>query len=191
MYGFEDGSDDDQALNELLPRPREKNSKFNPDKLVVRLSEIPFFGHIISKNGIKPDPKKVEAIMLMQPTENEKQLSSFLELVNFLNNFSPHLSILTKPLRNLLSKDNDFVWSSQQQTAFDSTKEKIQISAVLPYSDPKAPIIIQVEASTAGLSTALQQNAMPVAFVNKTLLGPETRYSNIAVVFGLERFHHY
>lgn len=50
VYGFEeDGSDHDAAFSEFLERAREKNCKFNPDKLTMQASEILFFGHIISK----------------------------------------------------------------------------------------------------------------------------------------------
>ena len=58
-------------------RARERNCKFNPDKFVVKISEIPFYDHIISKDGIKPDPKKVEAIIQMKLPEDEMQLTSF------------------------------------------------------------------------------------------------------------------
>lgn len=80
--------------------------------------------------------------------------------------------------------------------AFNNIKEEIGKAIVLKYFDPKAPISIQVDASSAGLGAALIQNGMPVALASKTLSGPETRYSNIeremlAVVFGLEKFHHY
>lgn len=99
IVGFEeDGSDHDKALKELLERARSKNCKFNPDKLVVRAQEISFFGHVISRDGVKPDPKKIEAIVQMKPPKDEKQLTSFLGLANYLNKFSPHLAMLTKPL---------------------------------------------------------------------------------------------
>ena len=62
------------------------------------------------------------------------------------------------------------VWLFQQQAVYDSTKEEIQRPAVPRYFDSKAPIIIQVDASTAGISAALLQNDMPVAFVSKTIL---------------------
>lgn len=134
VYGFEeDGSDHDEALKQLMLRAREKNCKFNSEKFVVKTSEIPFFGHIISKHGIKPDPKKVEAIMQMQPPEDVKQLTSFLGLVNYLNKFSPRLATLTKPLRDLISKRNDFTWSSQQQKIFEEIKEEIGRNTTLRY----------------------------------------------------------
>ena len=89
VNGFkEDGSDHDKALRQLMLRAKERNCKFNPEKFVVKTLEIAFYSHIISKDGIKPDPKKVEAIVQMQLPEDEKQLTSFLELVNYLNKFS-------------------------------------------------------------------------------------------------------
>lgn len=73
MYEFkEDGSDHDNALNEL-ERAREKYCKFNLNKLRVQTMEIPFFVHIISKDDMKPDHKKVEANTHMNPPEDNKQ----------------------------------------------------------------------------------------------------------------------
>ena len=57
VYGFEDGSNHDQALNELFQKAKERNCNFNPGNLMVHTSEIPFFGHI-SKDCVKPDPQK-------------------------------------------------------------------------------------------------------------------------------------
>ena len=88
IVGFEeDGSDHDKAFKELLERTRSKNCKFNPDKLVVRAQEILFFGYIITRDGVKPDPKNIEAIIQMKPPKDEKQLASFLLLANNLINF--------------------------------------------------------------------------------------------------------
>ena len=72
IVGFEENSsNDDKALKKLLERAQSKNSKFNPDKLVVRLKEISFFGHIITRDGVKPDPKKIEAIAQKKPPKDE------------------------------------------------------------------------------------------------------------------------
>ena len=85
IAGFEeDGSDHDKALKEPLEKARSKNCKFNRDKLVVRAQEISFFGHII-RDGVKPDPKKIEAIVQMKTPKDEKQLASFLGPANYLN----------------------------------------------------------------------------------------------------------
>ena len=94
-----------------------------------------------------------------------------------------------------MSTKNDFIWSSPQKRAFEKVKEEIQKTIILRYFDPKEAIVLQVDASTAGIGVALLQKEMPVTFASKTLTGPDTRYTNIereiAIIFGLERFHHY
>ena len=87
--------------------------------------------------------------------------------------------MLIKPLQDLLSTKTQFIWTEQEQMAFNSIKEEIGKAIVLKYFDPKAPINIQVDASSAGLGAALMQNGMPVALASKTLSRPEIRYSNI------------
>ena len=163
---------------------------------MVKTSEIVFYSHIILKDGIKPDHQKVQVIVQIQPPEDEKQLTSFLGLVNYLNKFSPRLATLNKPLRDLISTENDFIWSSPQQRAFEKVQEEIWKTTILRYFDPKEPVVFQVDVSTAGIGAALLQKEMPVAFASKTLSDPKTRYSNIeremlAIIFGSERFHHY
>lgn len=123
MYG-ENGSDHNAMLKELLKRARKKTCKFNPDKLMGWDSEIPFFGHIISKDGIKPEHKKVKAIMHLKPLKDKKQLASFLGLVNYLNKISSPLARLTKPLWDLMPKDIEFTWTPQQEEVFESIKKR-------------------------------------------------------------------
>lgn len=105
----------------------------------------------------------------MKPLE-DKQLASFLELVNYLNMFSPHLARLTKPLQNLMPKDIVFTWTPQQEEALESIEKEISKTTVLSYFNPKMPITLQIDASTAGLGAALVQEQIP----SKTLTGPET-----------------
>ena len=137
----EDGSDHDKALKELLERAQSKKCKFNPDKLVVRAQEISFFGHILTRDGVKPDPNKIEAIVQMKPPKDKKQLASFLGLANYLNKFSPQLAMLTKPLQDLLLKKTQFIWTEREQMAFNSVKEEIGKTVVLKYFDQKCQLI--------------------------------------------------
>ena len=138
IIGFEeDGSNHDKVLKELLERARSKNCKFNPDKLVVCAQEISFFGHIITRDGLKPDPKKIEAIAQMKPPKDEKRLARFLGIANYLNKFSPQLAMLTKPLQDLLLTKMQFIWTEQEQMAFNNVKEEIGKATVLKYLTQK------------------------------------------------------
>lgn len=70
------GSDYNQVLNELFQRIRERNCKLNPNKIVTHTTEVLFFAHILSKNGVIPDPKNVKAITQMQVPKDEKQMAT-------------------------------------------------------------------------------------------------------------------
>ena len=197
IIGFkEDGSDHDRNLIRVLETARKTGVRFNPDKMKIRCKEIPFFGHVIGKDGLKPDPKKVIAITSMKEPSDVKDLQTFLGMVNYLSRFTPKLAALTSPLRDLCKADVEFQWESQQRKAFDAIKDEIAAASTLQFYASSEPLILQVDSSLKGLGAALIQTQGPVAFASKALTDAETRYSNIerellAVVFGLERFHHY
>ncbi len=60
-----DMEEHDKALNQVLDRVRESGLKLNKGKCIIRVTETTFLGHLISANGIKPDPQKIEAILKM------------------------------------------------------------------------------------------------------------------------------
>lgn len=75
--------------------------KFNKNKLKLGVSEVKFLGHIISAEGLKADPAKVEAITQMPRPTDAKGVQIFLGCVNYLLRFLPNLAELTEPLRRL------------------------------------------------------------------------------------------
>ena len=86
----------------------------NPDKCKFLKSRLTFLGHVIDENGIRPDPEKLAAITKTQPPTSIMELRRFLGMANQLGKFCPHLATLTKPLREILSKSNSWLWSSIQ-----------------------------------------------------------------------------
>ena len=94
----------------------------NPDKVKIDCHEVPFFGNILSKDGLSPDTRKVELIQQWPTPTNHKELQSFLETVNYLSRFLAFLSDLHAPLQSLLKKDTEFVWTLVHQHAFDQIK---------------------------------------------------------------------
>ena len=75
-----------------------------PDKVKINYKSVPFFGMIPTESGIKPDPKKVEAIHNWLTPNNISELLLFLGSVNYLSQFIPELSRLRKPLQALIKK---------------------------------------------------------------------------------------
>ena len=81
------GKDDDEhdaRLKQVLNRAREVNLKFNAKKCRIRHEELPYVGHVLSKEGLRPDPEKIRAVQEMQPPQNTKELKSFLGFSQYL-----------------------------------------------------------------------------------------------------------
>ena len=152
--------DHDHKLIALLERAREVNLKLNPKKLRLRLSEVPYTGHLLTPSGVKPDQEKVPAVQEMQnPTgrtqaEKVKAVQCFLGFVNYLAKFVPHLADECEPLRQLTDKDAAWVWEKHHQDVFDHVKQLVADYPVLCYYDVNMPITIQCDSSETGLGAA-------------------------------------
>ena len=195
VYGTNE-QDHDQNLHRLMQRARERGLVFNPTKCRIKEEEIPFFGNIYSKNRVRPDPVKVQAIAELKEPTNTTELQSFLGMITYLAPYIPKLSDHTAPLRKLLCKDSEFQWHHEQQSAFESLKHLICSADNLAYFDPSNPAVLQADASQEALGVALTQEGRPIAFASKSLTDTEKRYANIerellACVFGALRFHTY
>ena len=87
----EDEEQHDSRLLKVLERARARNLKLNKDKC-IKQHEISYVGHILTKDGLKPDPKKTEAITEMPSPQNKEELQRFLGMLTYLTKFIPNLS---------------------------------------------------------------------------------------------------
>ena len=151
---------------------------------------------LISKEGVKPDKEKVEAIVNMPPPTDKKGVERLLGTVNYLAKFIPNMSIINEPIRNLLKSENMFIWEKPQEDAFKAIKDILSKEPVLTFFKVRKPVCVSVDASKCGLGAVLIQDKKPVAYASRALTETEKRYAQIekellAVTFGLERFHQY
>src|SRR4029434_10882442 len=112
----------DSNLRAILSRTREKGVRLNPDKCRICVSEVSYFGHRLTANGLKPDPLKVKAIRDMQPPKNEAELDTILGTMNYLARFAPHLAEVSAPVRLLLRRETEFKWDTAHGRAFQQIK---------------------------------------------------------------------
>ena len=153
-----------------------------------------YSGHVLSADGVKPDPLKVEAIKAMPPLGDREELQRFLSVVTYLSKFIPNMSQIGAPLRQLLQKDVEWSWGQAENEAFESLKTAISSTPVLKFFNPKEPVSLSVDASSKGLGAVILQNNQPVAYASKALTESQQNYAQIekemlAIVFGCERFH--
>ena len=137
----------DRNLRKVLERTREVGIKWNAEKCVFRATQVSYFGHVLSDEGVQPDPKKVAAIQEMEPPRNKQELETLLGMVNYLAKFTPNLAETTAPMRNLLKKDSEFIWDCAQDTAFNHMKQLITSAEALAYYDINKKVTLEVDAS--------------------------------------------
>ena len=91
----------DQNLIQVLNQCRKVGLKLNAEECVFKAKSIPFFGHVISDQGVKPDPAKMDMIKNMPTPTSKHELLSFLGLCNYLSTYVPDLSSILQPLHQL------------------------------------------------------------------------------------------
>ena len=134
----------------LCKTARLNNLSLNYRKMQFKSTDCKFFWHRLTPDGIKVNPKKIEAIVQMDPPQYVANLQSFNGMVNYLKKFSPVLSELSKPPRRLCKSGVKWAWKSKQQNAFEAIKQVITMLLVLTYFDKTKKHTIQCDASEKG-----------------------------------------
>ena len=105
----------DERLNKVLQQIKEAGLKLNEGKCQFARSELEYFGHIISKDGVKPTQERVWALPEMDPPEDVTELRRKIGMLNFLGKYLPHLSTVMGPMTALLEADTAWYWGLDQQ----------------------------------------------------------------------------
>jgi hypothetical protein len=98
-----------QHLGIVLYKLREVNLKLNPNKCCFAAKSITFLGHVVSKEGTKLDPSKIEAVLHFSQPKTVTNVRSFLGLTRYYRNYVRGYSRLAAPLFELTRKDVNFV----------------------------------------------------------------------------------
>lgn len=187
-------------LNLVFERLDKEGLTVRKEKCTFFAPEVSYLGFIVSEQGIRTDPKKVEAVSRAPPPTNVSELKSFLGMVNFCSKFIKDYSRILLPLFDLLKKNAPWVWGKSQQQSFEQIKSALISSPVLTHYSDKQQLILTCDASARGVAAVLthrtEEGERPVSFASRTLTIAETNYSQIqrealAIVFGVKKFHTY
>ena len=124
MFG-ETQDEHDQRLKQVMRKLKSTGVTLNVDKCEFNRDALKFLGHVVEKNGIRPDPEKTRAISDMKPPQTITDLRRFLGMANQLGKYSCRLSELSQPLRELLKKKNAWVWGPDQEKSLLAIKEEL------------------------------------------------------------------
>ena len=188
-------------LIDVLTKLENAGNELSENKTEFFKSEIEWVGHKIDQNGIRPLQDKLKVIQELKEPKNENELKSFLGAIQYLSKYIENLSAQTELLRQLLKRNNEWIWTPEHSETFTQLKNKITEIPFLAHYNSNLPNTITTDASTKGLGATLWQEQhngelKPIAFASRFLSDTEKKYAInelelLAVVWGLEYFHLY
>jgi hypothetical protein len=155
-----------------------------------------FLGHIINRDGLAVDPKKVAAILDWKTPKDVRGIKSFIGMVSYYRRFIEGFSKIARPMTALLAKKVEFKWTPACEESFEMLKQKLTTASVLGLLDVHKPFSVYYDASYTGLGCVLMQEGKVVAYSSRQLKVHEKNYPTHdlelgAVVHALTTWRHY
>lgn len=117
-----------QVRHEFL---RIKLARRQGQQVEVHAQEFVFLGHVLSKDGIKPDPEKIKVISKMPLPQGRGQLRASLCMIAYAQQFIPNCEELTAPLSAITSEKRPIVWTPKQDRCFQELKRQLCSAPIL------------------------------------------------------------
>jgi hypothetical protein len=188
-------------LKKVFLKCRRFGLSLNPKKYLFAMQEGKLLGHIVSAEGVKIDPRRVEAIQSLYFPRSRKEVQYFLGKINFLRRFISNFVELVKYITTMLRKGNEVKWTSESRNSFNQIKRDLNEVLVLIIPDYSKEFMIFSFTSSDTLAVVfLQRNAkgleQPISFFSRALRDVEMRYNimekkSYALVKALKDFRIY
>jgi hypothetical protein len=179
-----------QKMETVLTRLCDARLKVNAAKSSFCADEIKYLGYILTREGIKPQPNQVQAMLTLNMPNNVKELIHFLRMVQYYRDMWVRRSEMLAPLTDLvgecgetktarmnMTKKKPWRWNPIHQQAFDNVKATIAKETALAYPDFLKPFEIYTDASSTQLAAMITQDNRPIAFFSRKLSESQHKYS--------------
>ena len=188
-----------KRLEVVLQRLKSANLKIKPNKCQMFHQKLRYLGHIVSEEGVEPDPGKITAItQWIQPT-NVTELRQFLGLCGYYRRFVPKFASIAGPLHRLTggcgtkgkrktktSTVPPWEWTDECEAAFNKLKNALTDEPLLGYPDFRQPYILEIYASFRGLGAVLSQEqdgkVVVLSYASRTLRPAERNMDNYSTM---------
>jgi len=188
--------DHEEHLKTVMSLLRENKLFAKLKKCEFWLKEVSFLGHIISKDGVAVDPRKIEAVTSWERPSNVNEIRSFLGFAGYYRRFVEGFSKLSGPLTALTKKNARFIWSDECEECFQELKQRLVSAPVLTLPKESEIFVIFSDASLQGLGCVLMQQGKVIAYASRQLKDHERNYpvhdlELAAIVYELKIWRHY
>jgi hypothetical protein len=185
-----------QHLRMVLQKLREHQLYAKLSKCDFWLDKVHFLGHVVTKDGISVDPKKIEAVENWPRPTNVHEIRSFLGMAGYYRRFVQDFSKIAAPLTRLTQKNVKFAWSDKCEESFQELKKCLTTAPVLALPTGTEGFTIYCDASRVGLGCVLMQNGKVIAYASRQLRKHEQNYpvhdlEMASVIFALKLWRHY
>ena len=168
----------DKIVLEVLKCLRDNDLFVKPKKCRFRVTEVDFLGMIVSRNGIKMDPEKVNAVLKWPELTNVKQVRAFLGLGNFYRHFIKDYAIISRPMVDLTCKDVLFNFGDKERASFETLKAAFTTAPVLQYPDQDHEFHLETDASEFAIRGVISVKCndgefRPITYMSHSMTPPE------------------
>jgi len=172
-----------------------------PSKCNMLQEEVLFLGHVVSHEGIRPDPTNISKIVDWPTPTTSKQVKQFIATGSYYRRFVKGFATIAKSLTDLTKKDCKFEWTDRCQEAFDRLKGSLTGHDVMGYPlNEGGTFYLDTDASGVGVGAVLSQvqdnRERVIAYASRSLKKPERNYciteqELLAIVFFMQYFRQY
>lgn len=189
-----------KKLRAVFDRLRETNLKVQLDKSEFLRREVQYLGHTLTKDGLRPNNDKIQAVLKYPMPQTQTEIKRFLGFVGYYRRFIKDFSKITQPLTACLKKGKKVVIDQKYTESFEKCKELLINAPILQYPDMTKPFVLTTDASEVAIGAVLSQGPIggdkPIAYASRTLTDTEKRYSTIerellAIIWATKHFRPY
>ena len=198
------GKDFDEHMirvEQVLERIKQAGLKLKPEKCNFLQEQVVFLGHVVSRDGVQPDPTNVSKIVNWPRPENPKHVKQFVATGSYYRRFIRDFATTARPLIDLTKKDSQFLWNDECEEAFNAIKNALIGPEVMGYPlNDGGCFYLDTDASGYGIGGVLSQTQSDrervIAYASRSMSKAEKNYcinekELLAVVFFMQYFRQY
>ncbi|GBG79788.1 hypothetical protein CBR_g30050 [Chara braunii] len=190
-----------QHIEWTLGALRDARFKIALEKSEFCLLKISFLEYVVTREGLRPDSRKVAAVKEAPVPTSLTQVRAFLGLASYYRRFIKGFAAIARPLTNLLRKEQPLHWDDECDQAFGALKDALVTAPILIRPDPSRQFILITDWQPEAISAILVQKGNDgkehvVEYASRTVPDEQRNDSApqgecYAVVWGIQHFHPY